>query len=350
MLARHPSRLVLAAILAAAGCGGRGSSPPPAVGTSAAPAAPTVASGYDRPPDIVLDVLHAPNPPVPHLSPTRDRMLLVTWVEYPSITQVAEPFLALAGVRVEPRTRRRHDMSYGYGIASCVRKLELMDIASRRVTPVAMPERGCVEAPLWSRDGNRIAFRHTHGDGVELWVADAATGKTRRLGDLHVNPMLGSSMQWLPDHVTLLVKLVPADHGAAPAASAVATGPSVQETEGSGESSTYDRRDTLASKHDADLFEYYATAQLALVDADTGAVTRLGAPAVIDEVTAAPDGEHVLVTTIRRPYSYDTTYDAFAHDVEVWDRAGRVVHVVARLPVFDAVPIHGVPTGPRSFE
>ena len=72
-------------------------------------------AGYDKPPQNVLDVLHAPSPPQPYLSPTRDRILLVSWVDYPPIAQVAEPFLRLAGVRVEPRTRRKHDTPGGYG-------------------------------------------------------------------------------------------------------------------------------------------------------------------------------------------------------------------------------------------
>src|SRR5262249_44730725 len=125
---------------------------------------------------------------------------------------------------------------------------------------------------------------------------------------------------------------------------------SIQESDGkSGESSTYELRDTLASKHDEDLFEYYATSQLAIVDAASGAVTRLGKPAIFSGVAAAPDGDHILVSTIRKPFSYVTTYPNFAHDVEVWDRKGGAPHAVAKLPVADRVPIHGVPTGPRDF-
>src|SRR5579864_7492030 len=66
-------------------------------------------AGYDLPPQYVLDVLHAPAPPRPMLSPTRATALLVSWVQYPPMVQVAEPYLKLAGVRVETRTRRKHD-------------------------------------------------------------------------------------------------------------------------------------------------------------------------------------------------------------------------------------------------
>src|SRR5205814_2313672 len=57
-----------------------------------------IASGYNKPPTYVLDVLHAPAPPQPVVGPTHDSILLVSWVKYPPITQVAEPFLKLAGV------------------------------------------------------------------------------------------------------------------------------------------------------------------------------------------------------------------------------------------------------------
>jgi len=321
---------------------------PPAVVDDAAPVA--TVSGYNQPPQHVLDVLHAPSPPQPYVSPTRDRILLVSWVDYPSITQVAEPFLRLAGVRVEPRTRRKHDTPGGYGVAPCASSFALVDIASSRETPVALPAGGCADGVTWTADGARFAFRNTSRDAVELWIGDARTGQTRRLANLRLNPMLGSSHEWLADQRTLLVKLVPDGAGPPPTGSVAADGPSIQESDGQkGESSTYELRDTLAGKHDEDLFEYYATSQLAVVDAATGAITRVGKPAVLADVTAAPDGNHLLVTSIRRPYSYVTTYDNFAHDVEVWDRSGRVVHVMARLPVADRVPIHGVPTGPRDF-
>ena len=59
---------------------------------TAEPAAP-LPSGYNQPPKYVLDVLHAPSPPQPIVSPTHDSILLVSWGKYPPIAQVAEPYL-----------------------------------------------------------------------------------------------------------------------------------------------------------------------------------------------------------------------------------------------------------------
>ncbi|MCE9573135.1 MAG: prolyl oligopeptidase family serine peptidase [Deltaproteobacteria bacterium] len=314
------------------------------------PAVPPSTSGYDRPPQAILDVLHAPALPQPYVNPTDDTILLASWVRYASITQVAEPFLRLAGVRVEPRTRRKHDTPGGYGVAPCAQSFTLVDIATRRETAVPLPAGGCADGILWAANGKQFAFRNTSSDAVEIWIGDAATGATRRLGTARLNPMLGSAMQWMPDQQTLLVKLVPDNPGAPPPASVAADGPSIQEADGEGgESSTYETRDTLTSTHDEALFTYYATSQLALVDVASGAITRVGKPAILADVDAAPDGDHLLVESIRAPYSYVTTFGNFARDVEVWDRSGRVTHAVAHLPVADRVPIAGVPVGPRAF-
>jgi dipeptidyl aminopeptidase/acylaminoacyl peptidase len=305
-------------------------------------------AGYDLPPQYVLDVLHAPAPPRPNLSPTRASALLVAWVEYPPMTQVAEPFLKLAGVRVEPRTRRKHDTPGGYGVAPCAQTLSVVDVATRRETPIALPPGGCADGFAWAPDGATFAFRNTSRDAVELW-AGSRDGKTHRVGDVRLNPMLGSSHQWAPDNKTLLVKVVPDGMGAAPAAEAGAEGPRIQESTGGGEFSTYEARDTLRNQADAALFEYYGTSQLALVDVASGAVTRIGVPAVLSDVRLSPDGEHILVTSIRKPYSYAVTYGRFAHDVEVWDRAGKATPL-AQVPVAEHVPIHGVPAGPRDHD
>src|SRR5436305_10470752 len=158
------------------------------------PASERVA-GYDLPPQYVLDVLHAPAPPRPMLSPTRASALLVSFVAYAPMTQVAEPFLKLAGVRVEPRTRRKHDTPGGYGVAPCAQTLSVVDVATRRETPIALPPGGCADGFSWAHDGVTFAFRHTSRDAVGLW-AGRRDGKTRRIGNARLNPMLGSSLQW----------------------------------------------------------------------------------------------------------------------------------------------------------
>jgi dipeptidyl aminopeptidase/acylaminoacyl peptidase len=157
----------------------------------------------------------------------------------------------------------------------------------------------------------------------------------------------------MPDQKTLLVKLVPQRMGPPPPEPAVPNGPSIQESDGGkGQSSTSENRDTLNNRHDEDLFDYYAASQLALVDAASATVTPVGTPGRYESLGPAPDGRHLLVTSIRKPYSYVTTFDRFPQEVEVWDLAKRqnmTVHHIASLPLADRVPIGGVALGPRDF-
>lgn len=331
-----------------------GQSPSPSSKPASAPSMPVEgSSGYNQPPKNILDVMLAPLPPQPKVSPTPDSMLLVYWQEYPSISRVATPFLRLAGVRVEPKNHSRHDTPGGYGITRCATNFELVHVADGAQSHIALPAGACPGEPAWSADGKRFAFANIAPESVELWIGDAKTGQVHRVPGVRLNPMFDDAMKWMPDQKTLLIKLVPNGMGAPPPEPVLPPGPSIQETEGEkGQSSTYENRDTLTNKHDEDLFDYYAASQLALVDAATAAITPIGKRGNYESLDSAPDGQHVLVSAIHKPYSYVTTYDRFPKEVEVWDvsqRAHVLTHTIASLPLADRVPIHGVPVGPRDF-
>ncbi|MFL6700418.1 MAG: prolyl oligopeptidase family serine peptidase [Vitreoscilla sp.] len=324
-----------------------------AVSAGAATAPVAASHGYDQPPQGILDVLHAPAPAVAYLSPTRQAMLLVTWQEFPPMSRVAMPYLKLAGTRIEIANHSKHDTPGGYGVAPCATRFELVAVPGGASTPVTLPAGACAGRPHWSADGKRFAFANTATDAVELWLGDATTGALRKVPGVRLNPMLGGELQWMPDHRALLVKLVPDRLGAAPAEPLAAIGPSIQETgSGTGESSTYETRDTLKDRHDEDLFDHYAASQVALVDAATLAVARIGKPGNVATLEPAPDGQHLLVATIHKPYSYVTTAERFPREVQVWNLARRravTAATIASLALADRVPVKGVPTGPREF-
>ncbi|HEX7815570.1 S9 family peptidase [Dyella sp.] len=307
-------------------------------------------AGYDKPPEPLLGVMHAPLPAIPMLDPTRERMLLVQQSQYPPIARVAEPYLKLAGLRIEPANHSRHDASNGYGIRTCLKSFTVEDVASHKQLPVTLPADACPSAPQWSPDGRHFVFANTTRERTELWLGDALTGQAHRVDGVWLNPVMDDAVQWLHDSDSLLVKLVPADLGAAPQVDGD-TGPEIKESiQGKGESSTYEARDTLSSPQDEALFDYYATTQLAVVDIASGQVRPVGKPGVIAGVSGAPDGEHVLVESLKKPYSYVTTYERFAHDVDVLDvRSGKSV-TIASLPVADRVPVRGVPLGVRDVQ
>ena len=351
--------LLTGALVACATCAPMVAQSTPSASSPKIAAAPAEsASGYNLPPKNILDVMRAPMPPQPRVSPTHDSILLVSWQEYPSIARVATPFLRLAGVRVEPKNHSKHDTPGGYGITPCATGFDLVHLADAQQNHgaqihVALPAGACPGEPIWAADGKRFAFVNLAAASVELWIGDAQTGEVHRVPGARLNPMFEDEMQWMPDQKTLLVKLVPMGMGAPPPEPILPIGPSIQETEGEkGQSSTYEVRDTLNNQHDEDLFDYYAASQLALINAATGVITPIGKPANYEALDPAPDGRHILVTAIHKPYSYVTTYERFPQEVEVWDVSHPVhvlTHTIASLPLADRVPIHGVPTGSARF-
>jgi hypothetical protein len=289
---------------------------------------------YRKPPQAVLDVLAAPATPQSSLAPTRDRVMLVEGVRYPPISDVAQPMLRLAGLRINPATSSPHRAPYFV-------RMTLKSIADGAEMRIELPANARAGAPLWSADGKRFAFLNTTSNAVELYTGDAATGKIRRIADVTVAAAYGQSIQWMADNRTLLVQLVPASRGAQPSAPTAPAGPTVQESTGrAGQVRTY--QDLLRNAYDEQLFDYHATAQLALVDSESGTRTNIGAPAIYQTIAPAPDGEHILVARLKRPFSYLYPHWAFPKTVEVIDRAGAVRFKLADLPLVET-PIDGVP-------
>ncbi len=318
--------------------------------TLAALTAQAATSGYDKPPEPLLGVMHTPLPPAALADPTQHTLLMVQQAQYPSIKRVAEPYLKLAGVRVEPRTGARHDASNGYGIRACQDGFALVDIATSQERRIALPAGACPSVPVWSPDGRRFAFTNTVADHVQLWVGDVASARVKQVAGVRLVTVLDDTLHWLDGGATLIVKQQPAGRGAAPSPAAAPIAPEIRESlGGKGESSTYEARDTLTGPEDEALFDHYATAQLARVDVASGKVTPLGKPAVVANVDVAPDGRHVLVEALKRPYSYATTWERFAKDTQVLDAADGSSKLISSAPVADRVPVHGVPTGPRDF-
>ena len=105
--------------------------------------------------------------------------------------------------------------------------------------------------------------------------------------------------------------------------------------------------DLLRTDADSDVFEALATTVPLRVDPDSGSVTELGPPGLYYHLGESPDGEHLLVYRLQRPFSFRVPFPYFARRVEVWSAAGELERVIADLPVTDEMPRHGVPTGPR---
>lgn len=252
--------------------------------------------------------------------------------------------LRLAGLRINPRTHGPHR-----GVAYVSVELKRLDTAAA-IALTGLPADAHFAAPRWSPDGKRFALTNAARAGTELWIGAVESGEVRKVDGAAINATHGEPVRWWTDSRELLVKLVVPSATPPPAAGKDAggakNGPSIQESVGrAGPVRTY--QDMLTSTADEALLEFYATSQLAFVDAASGAVRRIGKPALYESADPAPDGRHLLVHYQHRPFSYVLPIEDFPTEVEVWDRDGALVKKLASHPMRDRVPIQGVPTGPR---
>ncbi|MCS6866267.1 MAG: prolyl oligopeptidase family serine peptidase [Gemmataceae bacterium] len=298
---------------------------------------------YQQPPKVVADILDAPAPPTLSISPTGEHVLLIQTQRYPSIEELAAPMLRLAGVRFNPKTS-------GPARPPRVTGLSVLPITGGTPQAIPLPEQARVGFPHWSPDGKRFALSNTTERGMELWLGDITELKLQRVKDLRLNAVLGEAIQWMPDSRSLLVQLVPEGRGEPPAAPLAPRGPVIQESRGKAAPvRTY--QDLLKNDHDATLFEYYATTQLAVVsgEPDKPRIQPIGKPMMVIGSDPSPDGRFLLVTRITRPFSYLLPYSAFPRVIEVYrTETGTLSGTVAEWPLQDKVPIEGVPTGPRA--
>jgi dipeptidyl aminopeptidase/acylaminoacyl peptidase len=316
------------------------------------------AETYQKPSKAILDALNAPMTPTLIVSPSREFAVQGQPVRYPPIAELAQPMLRVAGMRINPKTNGLHNTTFQSS-------LTLRKVPEGTEIKIDLPPNPKLMMGRWSPDGKNFTFTNTTATGVDLWIGDT-TGKARKIAGVHVNAIMGqggfaggggrggavagpSFVQWMPDGKSLVVHMVKPNRGAAPPMPAVPPGPHVQQSLGGAEP-VVTHEDMLQNPHDEDLFEFYATSQLALVDVATGKVTPVGKAGIIDNVRISPDGKNLLVTTIHKPFSYLHAAREFPKEIEVWDRTGKVERKVASIPLADRIPINGVQTGPRSVQ
>ena len=292
--------------------------------------------------ELVALVDAAPTPGV-SLSPDETMLLINESASLKSIAEVAAPELRLAGMRINPRTNGPSRAR----VTTTGMLLQVIDGESHRVT--GLPANPRIRNTIWAPDGNHIAFTNETEDATQLWLVDVQSAVARRIPSVQINDVFGESVSWVSDSQSLVVLAVPRSRGVAPATPIVPTGPVVQENQGEA-APAWTYQDLLKNRHDEELFEFYGLSQVAVVSLD-GNVTPSGEPELIRSAHPSPDGQHILVQTIHRPFSYIVPAARFPNRIEVWDMQGMVEHEVASLPLKDQVPtVYGsVPTGVRSI-
>jgi dipeptidyl aminopeptidase/acylaminoacyl peptidase len=317
---------------------------------------------YQEPPKAIVELVDVRPTPIVDVSPGDQpggRWLLIEAISgLPSIADLAQPEMRLAGLRFNPKT---NGPSRGRFLTALSLK-ELPDGVERPIAglpatikiPIIATSNGRIPYAGWAPDARHAFFVNVSdapGDaGLSLWIVDVASAQARRVPDVALNGVFARPCEWLGDSLHLICKAVPKGRGAAPTRSEVPTGPVIQENLGRvTPGPTFE--DLLKSPEDEAIFDYYATSQVEVVGLD-GKIVPVGKPGVIESASGSPDGRYALLDERRHPYSYLLPFDMFAERITVVDLKSGNSKQLADNPLQDTVLIihDAVAVGPRAFE
>lgn len=300
-------------------------------------------SEYQKPPQVIIDLAEASPIPEALISSKGDLMLLLERREMPSVEELAQPEVRLAGLRINPLYR-------GQSRAQSFTAIRLKNLSTGTENPfIGLPPNPIIGDITWSPEEDKIAFTLTTPSGVELWMADVKTMEARRLGNLYLNDTYGKPFIWVPDGGALLAKFVDSTRKELAERSLTPSGPVIRESlSKAAPAPTY--QDLLKNPDDELAFEYYFTSALKKIDLN-GQVTDFADPAIFRSFEYSPDGQYVLMSIITRPYSYLVPIHLFPFTTSIYNKQGKLVKKIYDAPLAENIPagFDGVPTGPREF-
>ncbi len=304
----------------------------------------TAQTAYQTPPKPIEDLVNAPQTPLVSVNNAGDWALLLERPSYPSIVEVAQPELRLAGMRINPAN---NGSSRGFSYNGLLFK---STDGKKEVRVEVLPQNPVIQNISWSPDGKQIAFTMTHPEGIALYTASIAEPRAKKLTAPVLNDTFwGNPYEWHPDNKRIMFMAVPADRGPAPVAPIAPEGPVIQENRGKvAPSRTY--QDLLANAYDEALFDHYFLSEVMVADLN-GNNNSLGVKGTIRSVSIAPGGGYFMVQSVNKPYSYLVPASRFPLDVAIHDLSGKLVKKVASLPLIEELPKGFGATweGPRSF-
>ena len=298
---------------------------------------------WQLPPKEVVDIIDAKPEPNVSFSPDSKWLLFLEQDAMPDISDIARRRLRLAGVRIDPQANSRFQTSWFRGMS--IRKLDAE--AGDRGRKIDLGTNAKIGWTRWSHDSQKLIFTKITDAGTSLHVCFLETGEVRKLHD-NISTVM-QSPQWMPDANHVMLLAVPESRGEEPKAPVAPAGPSIQESSGN-KSPTRTYQDLLKTPYDEELFEYYVTTDLMVVDLNGKVVHKFAEPGVYFNANPSPDGKQMMVTRIQKPFSYLQTWRSFPHQISVTDFEGKEIYRVADVPAEENIPIEGVQLGRRRID
>lgn len=288
-------------------------------------------SGYQLPPEEIIEIVDAPMSPTVSLSPDNNWMLIAFRPGLPSIKELSQPELRLAGLRFNPETfAPKRGWYYDKLILKNIKNGESFEIKN-------LPAEKHLTNLSWSPNSEMVAFTNTTDTSLNLWLVKVEDYTAKIVSEMPLNDVSDRPFRWHPSSKYFIVKSVPHGEQPPPQKSPVPDGPIIRENIG-GKAPARTYQDLLKNRYDEEIFTYYMTAQLYTLSPE-GKAKPLGAPGMFRYYGYSPDGNYILTESLHPPYSYIVPYDRFPLKSEIWNKNGETVFEVADLPLAENIPI-----------
>jgi dipeptidyl aminopeptidase/acylaminoacyl peptidase len=297
---------------------------------------------YQLPPKEIADLLLAKPTPFVRIDSKAEYLLLLGRNSYPSVEELGQPEMKIAGLRLNP-------LNFSPSRQSPISSITLQTIKSG--APIAitgLPKNLAAGAIAWNPSETKIAFTQSEVNRVDLYVIDIATKKATRVNNDPINQVLGNAFTWVDDQ-TILYKATTHDAAGAPKRPITPKGPTIQQNIGkAAPRPTF--QDLIKSPYDESLFAYYAESQLVLYK--NGVNKKVGKPELTNSFQLSPDRQYVMTRTLTKPFSYAVPAYGFTSTVSVMNLEGKVIKELAKLPSAESAPAgnDNVQNVPRGFE
>lgn len=299
---------------------------------------------YQKPSKEILDLADYERAPSVSMDTKKEYMLLSYRNTYKTLDELNQEELRLGGLRINPITNISSTVTY-------INNIKVRKIKDRNEVQVTgLPQNAKISNIAWSPDEKKIAFTHTTATGVELYVLDIASAKATKLTDANLNANMGSPFSWYRDNQSLLVKMLPKNRPALiDAKKDLPKGPTVSSSDGT-KSSNRTYQDLLKNKTDETNFETLVMSELYKLDLNGKTTLYKGADLYAGE-GFSPDGNYLLITTIKKPFSYIVPLSRFPMTATVYDLSGKEVKVVNEIALSEVMPkgFMATRTGKRSM-
>jgi dipeptidyl aminopeptidase/acylaminoacyl peptidase len=288
---------------------------------------------YVKPPEVVERIVTASRNNVTFTNPSPDhRYFLKSESEgLATIEAFGKPHYRLStGFEVDFKANRARALTTRGAVG-----LTLIDPTSGATRTIETPKGAIVNAATWSPDGKSIGYIASFDASTQIFVADVASGKSTQITRTPLLATRVTTIQWTTDSKNILTVLLPENRGAEPKRPEIEAGPLVRMSESGKILQNRNYASLLRDQTDKDLVDYFTNGQLALIDAKSHAVKKIGRPALITAVDASPDGRYFRVTLQIKPYSYLVPVSNFGTVEELWDGTGRVITELAKHPIIE---------------